>query len=228
MAILNQLSAIHVLNGEVSFQNLSGSDIAANLGVMIDLTGANQQTAQQPPSIVLPTVAASTFNLPMGVTMETIKNGGRGRVQMLGGAVCTADGSISSGQWVELSNASGKLGFVRAATGACQGIGYCISQNAVAGDPVLIWLQQGRFTQSGITGSLSSGVVTVSNVVLTASSRIFLSRNTQAGTVTNTVVYEAPAASRNVGAGTFVAQASVAAGTANSSDTSTLDYLIVN
>lgn len=226
MAILNQLSAIHVPNGEITLYNYGGSDIAAFQAVEIDTS--NTGTSQNPPGIVLATVAASTIQMPVGITMETIKAGRSGRVQILGGAVCTADGAINYGQWVEPSNASSKLGRVRLATGAAPAMGFCLSQNALDADPVLIWLSLGgRYTQSG-SATLASGTVTVSNVVLTANSQIFVSRKTQGGTVTNTVVYEAPSASRNTGAGTMVLQGSVAAGTANASDSSVVDYLIVN
>jgi hypothetical protein len=81
------------------------------------------------------------------------------------------------------------------------------------------------------TATLVAGSKTISaGVSLTAASVILLSRKTQGGTVTSTVVYEAPGASRVVGApgtGAFTLQASVAAGTANAADTSTLDWEIV-
>lgn len=80
--------------------------------------------------------------------------------------------------------------------------------------------------QSG-AGVLVLGTVTISGVTLTATSVIVLSRKTQGGTVTSTIDYEAPSASRNVGASTFVINAVVAAGTVNTPDTSTIDWLAI-
>lgn len=81
------------------------------------------------------------------------------------------------------------------------------------------------------TVTLVAGTATVNTgITLTATSRIFLSRKTQAGTVTTTVHYEAPSATRTVGApgvGAFTALATVAAGTIQNTDASVLDYLIV-
>jgi hypothetical protein len=227
--IFNQLSTISVLNADVDFFNYaatSAGNIAANSVVMVDT--ANTGTSQNPPGIVLATASPSTLGMPVGITLEAIAFQQRGRVRMLGASQCTADGALVYGQWVEASNTSAKLGRVRLATGAQPCIGFCLQQTAADGDPVLIFqIPGGRYVQTG-SATLAAGTVTVSNVVLTANSQILVSRKTQGGTVTNTVQYEAPSASRNVGAGTMVLQASVAAGTANASDTSVVDYAILN
>lgn len=67
------------------------------------------------------------------------------------------------------------------------------------------------------TATLVGGTVTVA-ATLSAASKIILSRNTEAGTPG---FLEAPAASRNVGAGTFAINSSEAA------DTSTVDWLVI-
>ena len=79
--------------------------------------------------------------------------------------------------------------------------------------------------QSG-SATLVAGQVTVSSVTLTAASVVLVSRKTQGGTVTSTIVYEAPSSGRNVGASTLLLQASVAAGTANAADTSVVDWFV--
>jgi len=83
--------------------------------------------------------------------------------------------------------------------------------------------------QSG-AAVLAAGTVTVTGVTLTATSVILLSRKTQGGTVTSTVAYEAPSTGRTVGAaltGSFIINASVAAGTVNAPDTSTIDWVVL-
>lgn len=80
--------------------------------------------------------------------------------------------------------------------------------------------------QGGVA-TLVAGQVTISSITLTANSRVFVTRKTIGGTVTSTIMYEAPSATRNVGASTLLLQASVAAGTANAADTSVVDYLVI-
>lgn len=78
------------------------------------------------------------------------------------------------------------------------------------------------------TDTLSSGTVTIS-AVITANSRIFIAtKDANPGAGSLTVGFEAPIASRNVGAGTFIVRANVAAGTINVLDTSTFDWLVIN
>jgi hypothetical protein len=77
----------------------------------------------------------------------------------------------------------------------------------------------------GGTTTLVAGTKTVSGVTLTANSRILLTRVTPAGTMSNAGL-DAPSASRNTGAGTFVINAIDADKSTSTSDTSTVDYLI--
>lgn len=67
-----------------SKKNSSGSDIAANTVVMLDSTAD---------LVILP----SGTTVPMfGVTMEVIKNGYWGSVQVMGMAVCRAHGALAT------------------------------------------------------------------------------------------------------------------------------------
>lgn len=77
------------------------------------------------------------------------------------------------------------------------------------------------------TATLASGTVTIT-AAITANSRIVATiKDANPGAGGLTVGIEVPVASRNVGAGTFVIRANVAAGTINVLDTSTLDWIII-
>lgn len=89
-----------------------------------------------------------------------------------------------------------------------------------------VWILSNDTIQSG-TATLTAGTVTIS-APITASSRILVTvKDANPGAGGLTIGFEAPSASRNVGAGTFVVRANVAAGTINVLDTSTLDWAIV-
>lgn len=78
------------------------------------------------------------------------------------------------------------------------------------------------------TDTLSSGTVTIA-AAITASSRIIIThKDPNPGAGSLTISLAAPVASRNVGAGTFVVRANIAAGTINVLDNSTFDWLVIN
>lgn len=78
------------------------------------------------------------------------------------------------------------------------------------------------------TSTLISGTVTI-NAAITASSRIIITiKDANPGAGSLTIGFEAPVASRNVGGGTFVVRANIAAGTINILDTSTFDWMVIN
>lgn len=80
--------------------------------------------------------------------------------------------------------------------------------------------------QSG-TATLAAGTVSIT-ATITANSRIFVTvKDANPGAGGLTIGFEAPVASRNVGAGTFIVRANVAAGTINVLDTSTFDWLVI-
>lgn len=114
-------------------------------------------------------------------------------------------------------------------SGARSAIGICMGLNGDTGN-VRTWVGKAASAviaaklgsasptlQSG-TATLVAGTVTITGNTLTANSRIFPARKTPAGTVGD---LSAPSASRNTGTGAFVINS------ANASDTSTVDYLIV-
>lgn len=79
------------------------------------------------------------------------------------------------------------------------------------------------------TSTLSSGTVTVSGVTLTASSRIIITmKDPGAGAITGMAGFDAPVASRNTGAGTFVVNAIDDSKSTIATAVCTFDYLIIN
>ena len=78
------------------------------------------------------------------------------------------------------------------------------------------------------TGTLAAGTVTISGVRLTASSRIIVTmKDAGAGAITGFADFEVPAASRNVGAGSFVVRAVDAAKAVIATAVCTFDYVII-
>jgi hypothetical protein len=99
----------------------------------------------------------------------------------------------------------------------------CIVRVIIAGvatDVLLLLYTDGTspVVQVGTSVAMTAGSVTISGVVLTANSKIFLTANTAGGTQGT---LRAPTATRNVGAGTFVINSS------SGTDTSTVDWMIV-
>ena len=91
------------------------------------------------------------------------------------------------------------------------------------------WLLKGHSptTQVGVA-TLTAGVSGTIGAVITATSRIFVTQKTPAGT-SLTTEYAALSGDRSVGTpGSFKVTALLAAGTANTADTSTLDWQVVN
>ncbi len=93
----------------------------------------------------------------------------------------------------------------------------------------------GSITSNGVsvptilagTDTLAAGTKTIT-AAITANSRIVVTlKDANPGAGGLTVGLEVPVAARNVGAGTFVVQANVAAGTINVLDTSTFDWVII-
>lgn len=125
MAQLNALGSFPTLTYTV--KNTSGSDIAANIGVIADTYVAGQI------SVKLPTGSGTTH--PFGITMEAIANGKTGRVMGGGIAVCVASGTLTAGGPVMLDSA----GKVLAQTAGLYQTGVCM-QDAVATDAVNVLL----------------------------------------------------------------------------------------
>ncbi len=99
-------------------------------------------------------------------------------------------------------------------------------------DPVF-YPEEYRQTVTLASGTYTIGAGSTANpdepLFLLSTAKVELTRNTVGGTVTSTILYAAPVASRVAGkAGTavVVVNAAVAAGTVNASDTSTVDVLI--
>jgi hypothetical protein len=109
--------------GDLAFHNYGLTDIPANVGVNLDLTStslvANSTTAPIPDAygIVLPTASATVLE-GIGVTMEVIKAGTRGRVRTQGIAPMIANGTVTAGDCVMISSTTAKLGWAVTQTSA--------------------------------------------------------------------------------------------------------------
>lgn len=100
-------------------------------------------------------------------------------------------------------------------------------------DPLLYprtWMKTVTLSSGTYTAGAGGGSEPV-YLFSTTTSSVQATRNTAGGTLTNTTHYFCPVASRvagKAGTGAVVVTASVAAGTVNTADTSTVDLLVVN
>jgi hypothetical protein len=136
MSLINQISGVPVDGGDLIFKNYGGSDIPSNTGVLLD--GTNLGTAADPPGVVVPTASGGVAKT-IGVTLETIKAGGQGRVRVLGGAVCVANAAISPGDLVQIEDAATFMGRVKVATSTNHILGKALS-SAVQNGSVLVFV----------------------------------------------------------------------------------------
>jgi hypothetical protein len=143
MANQNQLGGWHVDGGDLGRFASGGTDIPAGLVVIFD--GSNPEGLDTPAGVILPAVAASASTARVaGITIDTLTaaTGFPGRVRYLGGAVCTANGTIATGTAVTVSTAAGKVGWVIAAATGNLIVGYA-ENDAVDGDPIVIRMHIG-------------------------------------------------------------------------------------
>lgn len=138
MTIANQLSALPISGGDVTFKNYGVTAIASGLGVLAD--GTNKGDANNPPGIVLPTASGGVAKT-LGITTEIIPAGGTGKVRMLGGAVGLSFATLTPGDLVEISDTTAHMGEIIAATSTHRTVGTCLT-DCIAGDPVLVWVNQ--------------------------------------------------------------------------------------
>lgn len=136
MAVFNQLSRLPVVGGDIPYKNYSGSDIASGVGVLFDTV--NKGDFSNAAGIVVPTAAGGVVGT-CGITLERIVAGGTGRVCCLGGAIGVANATLNPGNFVELSDVAAHLGEIIASTSTHEILGRSLSA-AVAGDPVLVWV----------------------------------------------------------------------------------------
>lgn len=135
MPITAQLAARPA--SHIAVRNYGVTDIPEGTAVIWDLVNVDPMKAQ---GIVVP-AAAGAVAPAAGITADTIKAGGWGRLAVSDGeAVAVADGAIAMGDYVQISSTAAKMGRVKtlvAASGAQLGR----AMNAAAdGDPVVIEL----------------------------------------------------------------------------------------
>lgn len=126
----------------VTMKNYGVTDIPSNLGVLFD-TAHVQTGGDASPGCVVPTASGGVANTA-GVTMEIIPAGGTGRVAFNGVCPMTANGTITAGGYVQVSDTALKLGYAlaRGALGATvEQLGQAVS-SATDGQQVLIFLSK--------------------------------------------------------------------------------------
>lgn len=136
MATYNQISSLPIIGADVPFKNYSLSTIPSGTAVLFD--GTNKGDVNNAAGIVVPTASGGVAKTA-GVTIEAIPSLGTGRVRMLGGAVAVANATMNPGDLIQIDDASSHMGEVKVATSTNEILGKCLSA-AVAGDPVLIWV----------------------------------------------------------------------------------------
>lgn len=128
----NELGSYPVL--DFTFKNATASTIAANLAVL----ASTAPTGDTPGCVVLPTASGGVVGT-IGVTVEAIPAGGVGRVRVYGIIPCTANGTVTFGEHVQVSDTSAKLGWVKTCGAATQQLGKALD-TATNGQQVRVLL----------------------------------------------------------------------------------------
>ena len=135
MPNFNQIADLPITGGgTVTCKNYGGTDIPAGTGVLLDTT--NVQGSNAAPGVVVPTSGGGVLRTA-GIAMETIPAGKNGRVMYAGGYPMIADGAITAGDFVQVSDTAGKMGRAKVCAAATQQLGKAWG-TAADGDPVLV------------------------------------------------------------------------------------------
>jgi hypothetical protein len=141
MAIFNKLADLPITGGgTVTCKNYGGTDIPSGSGVLLDTT--NVQGSNSAPGVVLPTAAGGVAGT-LGIAMETIPAGKNGRVMYAGGYPMIADGAITAGNFVQISDTAAKMGRAKLCGAATIQLGQALS-TAADGDPVLVLIDKAK------------------------------------------------------------------------------------
>ncbi len=132
---MGQRSQFAVGGGDLPFYNGTGADIAAGQGVLLDSSQSNR-------AVKLPAAAGGVAGT-IGVTLDTIKNGAWGRVRLLGSAVMIADGAITAGDTVQISDTAAKMGRAKVAAAATRQLGIALTTAADAAE-VEVWIDRAK------------------------------------------------------------------------------------
>lgn len=108
-----------------TFHNYGGTDIPAGVGVLADTS--NPPSGDNAGGIVIPTASGGVVGT-LGVTVENIKAGKTGRVRLQGVSVCTANGSITYGTAVQISDTASHLGEVKTCGAGITQLGVALNE----------------------------------------------------------------------------------------------------
>jgi Uncharacterized conserved protein (DUF2190) len=130
MANFNNVAESPVVGGDIPFKNNTLVDIPEGCGVLVDPSNDY--------GVALPTSGGGVAG-SFGVSVEPIPAGKTGRIRFYGTIQMIANGSITRGGEVQISDTASKLGFAKAKGAGIAGIGLALC-SASDGDPVLIAL----------------------------------------------------------------------------------------
>jgi len=116
--------------------NSTVTTIPDGTGVLFDT--ANPATGDYPPGVVIPTASGGVVGT-FGVTIEDIPPGKIGKVMVLGAYEMTADGSITAGGYVQVSDTSGKMGRVKAKGATVEQLGQALN-TVTDGQPCWVYV----------------------------------------------------------------------------------------
>lgn len=137
----NQIADVPITGGgTLTCKNYGGTDIPSGTGVLLDTT--NVQGPNAAPGVVVPTAGGGVLRT-FGIAMETLPAGKNGRVMFAGGYPMIADGAITAGDYVQVSDTATKMGRAKVCAAATQQLGQAV-MTAADGDPVLVIIDKAR------------------------------------------------------------------------------------
>ena len=119
---------------DLTFKNYGVTDIAAGVGVLADTAHLGDES--NAPGIVVPTASGGIVGT-LGVTVTPIPAGGTGRVRLAGVSTCIADGTVTFGTAVQISDTASHLGQVKTCGAGLVQLGIAVT-GATDGLPVNI------------------------------------------------------------------------------------------
>lgn len=108
---------------DIPCKNYGGTDIPAGRVVLLDTS--NVAGADAATGVVLPTASGGVAGT-LGITVEILYAGKVGRVRVAGMFPVIANGSITAGNYVQASDTTAKLGYVKALVADTEQIGQAL------------------------------------------------------------------------------------------------------
>lgn len=132
-----QLADNPVVPPDITAYNAAVTDIPDQTGVLLDTT--NELGATQNMGVLIPSSSGGWAG-QIGITVGAIKAGSIGRVRVYGIALGIAEGAITAGGRVRVSDTNAKMGHIKACGNGDSQIGIALNTTTTDGDPVLVLL----------------------------------------------------------------------------------------